>query len=76
MPSPSSTSLRPAFRLLVKEAPRNQEFEIELESASHRPVKMVADVVWSFATAEGKYVLGARFQKALSYAALQAFSRF
>jgi len=63
-------------RLLLKENLRiGQEFELTLESAASRPVRAVAQVVWSIATAEGQFCVGARFQKALSYAALQALSR-
>lgn len=63
------------IRLLVRELPRNGEFEINLESIAHRPVKTLAQVVWSCPTADGNFVLGARFDKSLPYAALQALAR-
>ncbi len=63
-------------RLLLKEdLKRGQEFEVVLESAACRPVKTVAEVIWSLATADGKFCVGARFVKLLSYRDLQALSR-
>ena len=63
-------------RLLVKEElPVKREFEVTLESAASRPVKVVAEVIWSVATADGHFCVGARFQKPLSYAALQGLAR-
>src|SRR3954452_15779498 len=51
-------------RLLLKENLRiGQEFELTLESAASRPVRAVAQVIWSIATAEGQFCVGACFQK-------------
>lgn len=63
-------------RLLLSESlPPGTEFEVHFESAASRPVKLVAAVVWSVAAADGRFVVGVRFQKALGYADLQALSR-
>jgi hypothetical protein len=65
------------IRLLLREdLPRGQEFELTLESAAaNHPVKVLGRVVWSVATADGQFCVGACFQKPLSYASLQALSR-
>lgn len=63
-------------RLLLTENLRaGTEFEVSLESAAHKPVRVLAQIVWSVATAQGLFVVGASFQKALPYATLQALSR-
>ena len=64
------------IRLLLGEnLRRGQEFEVVLESAGSRPVKVVAGVVWSVGTAEGQFCVGARFQKLIGYADVQALTR-
>src|SRR5436853_7296772 len=45
------------IRLLLKEhLPQGREFEVTLESAAaNHPVKVLARVVWSIATADGRF---------------------
>jgi hypothetical protein len=63
-------------RLLVKaDLPPGQEVEIDLESPGSQKVKALARVVWSVPAEDGTFRVGARFDKGLSYAALQALSR-
>jgi hypothetical protein len=63
-------------RLLAREdVPCGQEFEVVLESAASRQVKMIAQAIWSVATADGRFCVGARFTTPLTYAAMQALSR-
>jgi hypothetical protein len=63
-------------RLLLKEklAP-GHEFEVVLESAASRPVKVVAEVIWMVEAADGRFCVGARFVKPISYAEMRALSR-
>jgi hypothetical protein len=63
-------------RLLLKEDLRpGQEFEVNLESDARRSVKMVARVIWSVATNDGRYCVGSCFLKPLGYADLQGLAR-
>src|ERR1700722_14552775 len=54
------------IRLILKEslAPK-AEFEINLETSGSRPVKAIAQVVWSLPLADGNFCIGASFQKDL-----------
>jgi PilZ domain len=61
--------------LLTVKLAEGAEFELNFESAGSRPIKLLAIVVWSMESADGRFVTGVRFQKALSYADLQALSR-
>jgi hypothetical protein len=52
-----------------------QEIEVSLLSPRFlRPIKLLANVVWCQATAEGTFCVGARFQKRLPYADFQAIT--
>jgi hypothetical protein len=63
-------------RLLLKaDLPKDAEIEVHLDNIVHRPVKALANVVWSVATADGKYCVGARFQKLFPYPDLLSLSR-
>lgn len=64
-------------RLLMKEdLAANTEFEVNFEShALSKPVRMIATVVWSVPAADGRFVVGARFQKPFDYAALQSLTK-
>jgi hypothetical protein len=61
--------------MLAVELSRGQEFEVTLESVASRPIKRSAEVVWSVATADGRFLVGARFSKAIGYAELQGLAR-
>jgi hypothetical protein len=61
--------------LLTKRLADGAEFEVNFEGPGSRPVKMLALVVWSVEAADGRFVTGIRFEKALNYAAFQALSR-
>jgi hypothetical protein len=61
--------------LLTVELPVGAEFLIEFESAASRLVKMLANVMWIVAAADGRFVVGVRFQKALPYVDLHALAR-
>jgi hypothetical protein len=63
-------------RLLLKEdLPIGREFEVELESIAHKAVKLHAEVIWSLATADGKYCVGSRFTKDIDYGFLISIAR-
>jgi hypothetical protein len=63
-------------RLMLKEDLRcGQEFEVTLQSVGNRQVKVVAQVIWSVATADGCFCVGARFQKPIRYGDLHELSR-
>ena|SRR5262245_30445952 len=66
------------IRLVVKAAlPVGGEVEIGLESpVDRKPTPMPAQVVWCMPLADGNFCVGARFERLLKYALLQAFSRF
>jgi c-di-GMP-binding flagellar brake protein YcgR len=66
------------IRLVVRDGlPRGQEVEIGLEGLNHtRPLRLPAQVVWSVATADGRYCIGAQFERRLSYADLHHLARF
>jgi len=50
---------------------KHDEIEINmLASGNPAPVRLLADVVWSVATADGNYCLGATFQKRMPYSDL------
>jgi hypothetical protein len=57
------------IRLMVNRSlEKNEEIEINLLSLGNpRPMKLLANVVWSVAAAEGNYCVGARFQKRIQY---------
>jgi hypothetical protein len=64
------------IRLLVREAlAERQEIEVGItgpgQSRSHR---LIATVVWCAPAADGRYGIGARFEKTLSYKDLQLFA--
>ncbi len=63
--------------LVVKTAfRRGEELEINLEGVVHRrPIKKTAIVIWCLPTSEDRFVIGVRFQGALSYADLNDLSR-
>jgi hypothetical protein len=61
--------------LLNRRLADGAEFEVNFEGPGARPVKLHAYVVWSVEAADGRFVTGVRFEKALNYAALQALSR-
>lgn len=64
-------------RLTLKEnlAP-GTEFEVNLETVGgSRSVKAIAVIVWSVPAADGRFVVGASFQKAISYSDLQSLAR-
>jgi hypothetical protein len=63
-------------RLLLKEQLRNgQEFEVNFETMGSHPIRTVAVVVWTVAAADGRFVTGVQFHKALRYADLIALAR-
>ena len=63
-------------RLLLKQALLpGSEFELDLESVGTRAVKLHADVVWCVESADGHFVIGASFQKPLSYLDLQIMAK-
>jgi hypothetical protein len=52
-----------------------QEMEITLENVAARPVKALAEVVWSLPTADGQFAIGARFHKSINYGDFLALTR-
>jgi hypothetical protein len=63
-------------RLLLKEEMKpNHEFEVVLETAGNRSVKLVASVIWCVASADGRFCVGAHFTKSISYADMLALSQ-
>jgi hypothetical protein len=63
-------------RLVVKtQLRRGQGLEVHLEHLTSRPVKAHAEVVWCLPGAEGRFVVGARFDRPLPYADLLALAR-
>lgn len=56
-------------RAVLKEPlPQKQEVEINLDSLNHRrPLKVMGDVVWCVAAADGTWCVGIQFQRALGY---------
>jgi hypothetical protein len=63
-------------RLLLKEnLPAGHAFEVTLEPISCKPVKVLAEVVWSIAAADGTFCVGASFQKSISYSDLTLLAR-
>ena len=64
-------------RLLLK-APLDVHQDVEvnlLGPGKGRPFKVLADVIWCVAAADGTFCVGARFQKALRFFDLQALCR-
>jgi len=63
-------------RLRLKKAlETGGEVEVGLQGPGHsRPLKQIARVIWSVASADGDFVTGVEFQKYLRYADLQALS--
>jgi PilZ domain len=51
------------IRLIVKSPlEKGQQIEVDLEGIGYcRPIKLAAEVVWSLATAEGNWCIGAKF---------------
>jgi hypothetical protein len=63
-------------RLLLKEQLRNgQELEVNFETMGARPIKTIAVVVWTVAAADGRFVTGVRFDRALRYTELITLAR-
>mgnify|MGYP001206771596 CR=1 FL=1 len=64
------------IRLLVKSRLEvGQAIEVQLQGLGHtRPVKILAEVVWAVAAADGGYCIGARFDRSLGYPDLQALA--
>jgi hypothetical protein len=64
-------------QLVVKEAlKRGQPIEVGLEGLGRqKPIKLPAVVVWCVEGADGNHLIGARFERALSYADMQALAR-
>src|SRR3954447_19621678 len=63
-------------RLLLKEQLREgQEFEVNFETMGSHPIKTIATVVWTVAAADGRFVTGVRFDKALRWADLITLAR-
>ena len=61
--------------ILSNEVRQGQEIEINLENVAHRPVKVLAEVIWAMPTPDGHFCVGARFQRHLAYADLRALTR-
>ena len=61
--------------VLSTEVRRGQEIEISLENVSHRPVKVMAEVIWALPTSDGHFCVGARFKRHLADADLLALTR-
>jgi hypothetical protein len=63
-------------RLVLKsDLPPGQQFVVELESIGSRAVRMPCIVVWSVEAADGGFVVGAAFQKTLSYLDLHTLAK-
>jgi hypothetical protein len=64
-------------QLVVKEAlKRGQPVEVGLEGLGRqKPIKLPAVVVWCVAGADGNHLVGTRFERALSWADIQALAR-
>ena len=63
-------------RLVVKsELRQGQGVEVHLEHLTSRPVKVTAEVVWCLPGADGRFVVGVRFERPLPYADLLALAR-
>jgi hypothetical protein len=64
-------------QLVVKEAlKRGQPVEVGLEGLGRqRPIRLPAVVVWCVEGADGNHLVGARFERSLSYADMQALAR-
>ncbi|MFO0876989.1 MAG: PilZ domain-containing protein [Gemmataceae bacterium] len=63
------------LRVILKEdLPVGREFEIMLETPC-KSVKVHGQVVWTVPTADGKFVIGAKFTKSLAYADLHHLAR-
>jgi hypothetical protein len=64
-------------RLLLKEdLPAGREIEVRIESTTASgPKVVVARVIWSVATADGAFCVGARFDKPLAHRDLLALVR-
>jgi hypothetical protein len=63
-------------RLLLNEQLRDgHEFEVDFETMGARPIKTVATVIWTVAAADGRFVTGVSFAKALKYADLLTLAR-
>jgi hypothetical protein len=64
------------IRLLLKESlPIGHAFEVSLESVSCKPIKTIAEIVWSVPAADGTFCVGARFQKSIPYRDLALVAR-
>jgi hypothetical protein len=64
-------------QLVVKEALKSgQPVEVGLEGLGRqKPIRLPAFVVWCVEGADGNFLVGARFERALSYADMQALAR-
>ena len=49
--------------LLDKRLADGAEFEVNFEGPGSKPVKVLANVVWTVETADGRFVTGVHFQK-------------
>lgn len=64
------------LRLILKqELPLGHEFEVNLTSVGSKSVKALALVVWCVPAADGTFVVGAKFQKAISYGDLHVLAK-
>src|SRR5262249_51553776 len=61
-------------QLLTMQLPAKPQMEVILESPGGRTVKLLAEVIWSRALPEGKFLIGTRFAKGLSYADLASLA--
>jgi hypothetical protein len=64
-------------QLVVREALKpGQPVEVGLEGLGRqKPIKLPAVVVWCVQGADGNYLVGARFERGLSYADMQTLAR-
>src|SRR4051812_12478558 len=60
----SETGLRLVLR---SDLPKGQEIEVNLDNVSTKPIKVIADVIWSLPMADGNFCVGVSFQKPLRY---------
>ncbi len=64
------------IRLMLKDNMSvGQQFEVSLHGIGSKMVKMIAEVVWSVKAADGTFIVGAKFQKPLTYSDLHLFAR-
>jgi hypothetical protein len=63
-------------RLVVKaDLPPGQEIEVNFDNVAARPIKMLAEVIWSMPTTNGNFCVGASFHKPIGYGDLLALAR-